>query len=146
MSRVHWMKDRVKITRKISTLNRGIVENLNRGIIEEQPDKYDAADPERSEITDWIPARLRSPGGNEGQGEEVKVDLGIVYELVLYGWDEKGFEVCPKQHDELIIKYARDGDLVETTQRLRITGTIKETRKRSKLYSYVMPVVMDTEM
>jgi hypothetical protein len=137
------MQDRVKITRRIATLNRGIVQNVTRGIVEDNPTQYPE---DRTEETDWIPARLRLPAGDEETFESgAKVDLSIQYELVLYGWDVNGEEVCPKQHDELILKYRRDGDLTDTTSRLRITGTIQEVRKRNKLYSYVMPVVMDTE-
>ena len=137
------MQDRVKIARRITQHNRGLVENVSRGLVEDEPLKYPR---ERVEQTDWIPARLRLPAGDEAvTAEGSKVDLAVVYELVLYAWDENGSEVCPKQHDELIIKYKRDGELVDTTSRLRITGTINETRKRNRLYSYVMPVVMDTE-
>lgn len=143
MSRLHWMQDRVKITRRIAKKERGIIENVSRGLVEDQPETYPE---ERDEKSDWIPARLRLPGGDESVTEMgAKVDLPIIYELVIYGWDENGEEVCPKQHDELILKYKRDGELTETTSRLRITGTIREIRRRSKLYSYVMPVVMDTE-
>ena len=143
MSRVHYMQDRVKIARRITTIQRGIVENVSRGLVEDQPDVYPE---ERTEETDWIPARLRLPAGDEAVTEAgSKVDLAIIYELVLYGWDENGKEVCPKQHDELIIKYRRDVELTDTSSRLRITGTINEIRKRNRLYSYVMPVVMDTE-
>lgn len=143
MSRVHYMQDRVKISRRITKIERGIVENVTRGLVEDEPERFPE---ERTEETDWIPARLRLPAGDEVVTEEgSKVDLAVIYELVLYGWDENGKEVCPKQHDELIIKYRRDGALTDTSSRLRITGTIKETRKRNRLYSYVMPVVMDTE-
>lgn len=143
MSRIHYLQDRVKITRRIATLNRGIVQNVSRGIVEDNPVKYPE---ERTEETDWIPARIRIPAGDENVIESgAKVDLAITYELVLYGWDENGREICPKQHDELILKYRRDGELTDTTSRLRITGTIQEVRKRNKLYSYIIPVVMDTE-
>ena len=131
MSRIHYLQDRVKISRRLATLNRGIVDS----------------DPNnRQEVTDWIPARLRIPAGDEVQPTEVKVDLPVTYELVLLGEDENGRQICPKQHDEFIIRYRRDSELVETSSRLRITGTIEEIRKRSKLFTYVIPVVMDTEM
>lgn len=137
------MQDRVRITRRIATLNRGIVSNVTRGIVEDNPTEFPQ---ERTVETAWIPARLRLPGGDENVFESgAKVDLEVLYELVMYAWDEDGEEVCPKQHDELVLKYKRDGDLVDTTSRLRITGTIKEIRKRNRLYSYVMPVVMSTE-
>lgn len=143
MSRVHYLQDRVKITRRIATLNRGIVSNVTRGLVEDNPTEYPE---ERTEKSDWIPARLRIPAGDEEVNETgAKVDLPIIYELVMYGWDENGKEVCPKQHDELEIKYKRDGALTSTTSRLRITGTIQEVRKRNRLYSYIMPVVMNTE-
>jgi len=143
MSRIHYMQDRVKITRRIATLNRGVVQNVTRGIVEANPTDYPE---ERTEASEWIPARLRLPAGDEEVFETgAKVDLSIIYELVLYAWDENGEEVCPKQHDELVLKYRRDGALTDTTSRLRITGTIQEVRKRNKLYSYVMPVVMNTE-
>jgi len=143
MSRIHYMQDRVKITRRIATVNRGIVQNVSRGMVEADPATFPE---ERTEQTDWIPARIRIPSGDEQVFETgAKVDLPIMYELVMYGWDENGQEVCPKQHDELILRYKRDGGLTETTSRLRITGTVQEVRKRNKLYSYVMPVVMDVE-
>lgn len=144
MSRIHYLQDRAKITRRIATLNRGIVQNVSRGVVEENPIDYPQ---ERTEETDWIPARIRIPSGEESVSTEstVKVDLGIGYELVLYAWDENGVEVCPKQHDELILKYRRDGELTDTTSRLRITGIIQEVRKRNRLYTYIIPVVMDTE-
>ena len=144
MSRVHWMKDRVKISRRLATIDRGIVQNVTRGIVEEDPINFPN---ERAEVSDWIPARLRLPGGDEEVFDTgAKVDLQVQYELVMYAWDVNGEEVCPKQHDEIILKYSRDNALTDTTSRLRVVGTIKETRKRDRLYSYVMPVVMDTEM
>ena len=143
MSRVHWMQDRVKITRRIPTLNRGIVENVNRGIVEENPDKY--PDSERDELTDWIPARMRLPSGEETNPLQVKVDLGVQYELVLHAFDVHGKQICPIQSDEFIIKYSRDSELMDVSSRLRIVGTIEEVRKRSKLFSYIVPVVHDTE-
>lgn len=142
MSRTHWLQDRVKISTRIPTLNRGIVENVNRGIVEENPTRYPE---ERNETSDWIPARLRLPAGVEETPMEVKVDLSIQYELVLSAFDVNGKQVCPSQHDELILKYRRDNELVDTSQRLRITGTIEEVRKRSRLYTYIIPVVMETE-
>jgi hypothetical protein len=153
MGRKHWMKDRVKIARRKPTLEKGVVENLTRGIVEERPLIHKETDPndlesyeeERSEASAWIPARLRSPGGSESETAEVKVDLGIQYELVLYGWDEHGTEICPQQHDEFIVEYSRDGQYQGVNGRLRIVGTINEIRKRSRLYSYVMPVILYTE-
>lgn len=142
MSRNHWLQDRVKISTRIPTLNRGIVENVNRGIIDENPAEYAE---ERLETSDWIPARLRLPAGVEETQQEVKVDLQIQYELVLSATDVNGKQICPKQHDELVIKYRRDNELVDTSQNLRIVGTIEEVRKRSRLYSYIIPVIMDTE-
>jgi len=143
MSRVHYMQDRVKITKRIATLNRGVVQNVTRGLVDANPIRYPE---ERTEETDWIPARIRVPAGDEATFDSgAKVDLPINYELVLYAWDENGAEICPEQHDELIIKYRRDGALTDVSSRLRIVGTIQETRKRNKLYSYVMPVVMHTE-
>lgn len=139
------MQDRVKITRRIPTLNRGVVENLVQGVVVDCPDPHEYTEESRDEASDWIPARLRLPGGDENDTSGVKTDLAIQYELVLYAFDENGAEVHPKQHDELIIKYMRDGELVSATSRLRITGAIQEVRKRSKLYSYLIPVVMHTE-
>lgn len=143
MGRVHYLQDRVKIMRRKPTIDRGIVQNYNRGIVENDLVDY----PEyRNPASEWIPARLRLPGGDENVFEGgAKVDLAIVYELVLYAWDENGDEIYPKQHDELILKYKRDGSLVDTTTRLRITGTVQEVRKRNRVYSFVMPVVMHTE-
>lgn len=143
MGRVHYMQDRVKIMRRKPTIDKGIVQNHNRGIVEnvlvDYPDYRDA-------VSEWIPARLRIPSGDEEVSQSgAKVDLSMMYELVMYAWDENGDEIYPKQHDELIIKYKRDGSLVDTTTRLRITGTIQEVRKRSKVYSFIMPVVMYTE-
>lgn len=143
MGRVHYMQDRVKIARRITKYSRGLVENVSRGLVEDEPENYPE---ERVEQTDWIPARMRLPAGDETPTDDMsKVDLPIIYELVMYAWDENGEEICPKQHDELILKYRRDGALTDTTSRLRITGTIREVRKRNRLFSYVMPVVMDTE-
>jgi hypothetical protein len=143
MGRVHYMQDRVQIATRIALLNRGLVENVSRGLVEDNPTEHPV---ERTTNNAWIPARLRLPAGDETSPENMqKVDLPIVYELVMYAWDENGQEVCPKQHDELILKYRRDGALVDTSSRLRITGTIQEVRKRNRLFSYVMPVVMDTE-
>lgn len=138
------MQDRVKISRRVASLDQGIVTNVNQGIVDARPIEYPR---QRAEVSEWIPARLRNPAGDESIGDDSsnKVDLGILYELVLYAWDEAGNEVCPKQHDELIVKYRRDGKFVDTTSRMRITGTIQEVRKRNRLYSYVMPVVLDTE-
>ena len=137
------MLDRVKIMRRKPTIDRGIVQNYNRGIVEDVLVDYPDS---RDSVSDWIPARLRLPAGDEDVFDSgAKVDLPIVYELVMYAWDENGVEIYPKQHDELIIRYKRDGSLVDTTTRLRITGTIQEVRKRSKVYSFIMPVVMDTE-
>lgn len=145
MGRTHYMQDRVKIARRIPTLNRGIVENMVQGVVVDCPKPLEYEEEKRREITDWIPARLRLPGGDEDDSSGVKTDLGIQYELVMYAWDENGQEIQPKQHDELIIKYSRDGDLADVTARLRITGTIHEVRKRSKLYSFIMPVILYTE-
>lgn len=143
MSRIHYMQDRVKISRRIAHVTRGIVENVTRGLVNENPIDYPE---ERTEETDWIPCRLKLPAGDETIIESgAKTDLPIMYELVMYAWDENGEEVCPKQYDELVLKYARDGALTGTTSRLRITGTIQEVRKRNKLYSYIIPVVMNTE-
>jgi len=118
------------------------VENVNRGIVEEQPATYPD---ERDEEGAWIPARLRLPAGTEDNPMEVKVDLPIQYELVLAAEDVNGRQIQPSQYDEFIIKYRRDNELVDTNQRLRITGTIEEVRKRSKLYTFIVPVVMSTE-
>lgn len=152
MGRIHYLQDRAKIMRRIPTLDHGIVQNTTRGIVDETYNRsYDEQvnndyPDVRSEESDWIPARLRLPAGDEEVFEGgAKVDLAIRYELVLYGWDESGREVQPTQHDEFIIKYKRDGSLTDTTTRFRITGTIQEIRKRNKLYTFVMPVVMHTE-
>jgi len=143
MSRIHYMQDRVKISRRIAHVTRGIVENVTRGLVNENPIDFPE---ERTEESEWIPARLRLPAGDEAENESgAKVDLPVIYELVMYAWDENGEEVCPKQYDELVLKYARDGALTGTTSRLRITGTIQEVRKRNRLYSYIIPVVMNTE-
>lgn len=143
MSRIHYMQDRVKISRRIAHVTRGIVENVTRGLVNENPIDFPE---ERTEESEWIPARLRLPAGDEEVIESgAKVNLPIIYELVMYAWDENGEEVCPKQYDELVLKYARDGALTGTTSRLRITGTIQEVRKRNRLYSYIIPVVMNTE-
>lgn len=141
MSRIHYMQDRVRIRRRRKHVERGIVENVNRGIVEESPEHKDERDP----VGGWIPARIRNPESFEDRTQEVKIDLPHEYELVMYAWDEDGNEICPLQHDQLQIKYRRDGDLVDTTAEARITGIIKEVRKRNRLYSYVMPIVLDTE-
>jgi len=147
MSRIHWMQDRAKIATRIPTLNRGIVENVNRGIIDENPTVYSENfyAEERVDTSEWIPARLRLPAGEEDNPLEVKEDLAIEYELVLSAFDINGRQICPEQHDEFIIKYRRDNEWVDASSRLRITGTIEEVRKRSKLYSYIIPVQMHTE-
>jgi len=137
------MQDRVRIERRIPTLNRGIVENVNRGIVEENPGQYPES--ERDDVSDWIPARLRLPSGEETTNLDVKVDLGVQYELVLHAFDVHGQQICPIQSDELVIKYSRDSELMDVNSRLRIVGTIEEVRKRSKLFSYIIPVVHDTE-
>lgn len=139
------MEDRVKITRRIPTLNRGIVENMVQGVVVEHPSPQSYTEEVRDEISDWIPARLRLPAGDEDDSSGVKTDLPVQYELVMYAFDVNGAEIHPKQHDELILQYKRDGELTGTTARLRITGTIREVRKRSRLFSFVMPVVMYTE-
>ena len=147
MSRVHWMKDRVKISRRTASYNRGIIQNerITQGIVEDEP-VTNPVGKDRIEASEWIPARLRIPSGDESDFDSgAKVDLAIQYELVMHAWDVNGEEICPKQHDELILKYRRDGDLTDATSRLRITGTIQEVRKRERLYSYVIPVVMHTE-
>jgi len=145
MSRIHYMQDRARISRRIPTLNRGIVENLVQGVVIDCPSPHEIQEEQRRDISDWIPARLRLAGGDEDSSSGVKTALPIQYELVLNAFDEKGAEVQPKQHDELVVMYHRDGDLTQVTSRLRITGTIQEIRKRSKLYSYVIPVVLHTE-
>jgi hypothetical protein len=143
MSRVHYMQDRVKISKRIAHVTRGIVENVTRGLVEDNPTDFPE---ERIEETDWIPARLRVPAGDEEVIEGgARMNLKIIYELVMYAWDINGDEVCPQQYDELVIQYKRDGEHTGVSARLRITGTIKEVRKRNKLYSYVMPVSIDTE-
>ena len=139
MSRLDYMQDRVKITRRVPTLNRGVVENDPN--IEEG----------RVPVSDWIPARLRKVGGSESQSKEVKMDLPISYELVMLAVDNSGRKVRPRQHDRFIVQYARSTDvgqepvLNDISQRLRITGTIKEVRKRARIYSYVIPVILDVE-
>lgn len=143
MARVHYLQDRVKLRRRIKRFERGVVENVNRGIVEENPQEYPD---ERDDASGWIPARIRGVDPSPETADlEVKVDLPILYELVMYAYDEHGKPVCPKQHDQVIIRYSRDNKLVETTAEARIVGTIEEVRKRSKLFSYVMPIVLDTE-
>ena len=131
MARVHYLRDRVRISRKQATLNRGVVDN-------------DLED--RKTITDPIPCRIRNIAGAEETGEGMKkVTLPIGYELVLYNKDINGKEICPKQHDEFILEYARDDELVGTNVRLRIVGAIEEVRRRTRLETYIIPVVADTE-
>jgi hypothetical protein len=139
MGRTDYLIDRVKISRRVPTLNRGLVENdsdLDEG---------------RVTVSDWIPARIRKIGGAEVQTQETKVDLPISYELVMLAKDKNGNPIRPQQHDRFIFEYARstkDLDLpqyMSSSQKFRILGSIKEVRKRSRIYSYVIPVILDLE-
>ena len=144
MGRLHYLQDRAKLSRPIATKSRGIVENVSRGMVEEHPETYPT---ERNEdVTDWIPARLRPPSASEVRNfGDAKLDLQFSHVLVLHAYDESGNFIDPRQYDEIIVKYRRDGELVDLSARVRVTSAIQEVRKRSKVFSYTLGVVLDTE-
>jgi hypothetical protein len=124
----HYLKDRARIKRPVTNFNRGIV----------------SQEAEFEPIGDWIPARIRSKSGLEVV-EDGRVVLPEDYELVLAVSDINGNRVQIEQADRFEIMTNYNTELDYPVLGYKIDGAITETRKVTKLVSYVIPVVRDTE-
>lgn len=124
----HYLKDRARIRRPVT--------NFNRGIVSQEAD-FEV-------IGDWIPARLRNKSGLEVV-EDGRVTLPEDFELVLAIYDINGNKVQLEQADRFEISTNFNSELDYSVAGYKIDGSITETRKVTKLVSYVVPIVRDTE-
>jgi len=125
-----YLVDRARIRRPVIEENRRVVSSRNSA-----PEPHG----------DWVHARIRPPSGSEVR-KDAMVKLAHTHEIVLYHVDLSGNDVCPIESDRLELRATRDQELGDTVvQNFKIAGTIVETRKRSKITGYVIPVVLETE-
>lgn len=95
---------------------------------------------------DWIPARIRPVSGRENRAEGM-TKLEYSHEIVLNHHDNSGNEVFVHEGDKLEIRACRNQVLEdeENTRVFKIAGAIRETRKRTRVVSYVIPAILEGE-
>lgn len=119
----HYLRDRARILRPVTTFNRGVVDQKNEPV----------------PVGDWIPARLRGFSGGEAP-DEAKVDLTPDGELVLALRDESGNEVAVEPADQFELRIYMDRKLQVAESGYEATGEIREIRKNSTRQSFIVPV------
>jgi len=92
------------------------------------------------ELGDWIPCRLREPSGDV-DNEQGKYAIAPSHELHLNPYDLSGVRIKVRQSDTLRV-YQRINDYwVEFETVFRIVGPIIPKRRRTRLVSYIIPLL-----
>lgn len=128
--RFAYLADRARILRPQLDINKQVVSRRN---MEPQP------------VSDWINARIRPVRGTEVP-QEGMIKLVHSHEVVLHHHDESGNQVMVFEGDELELKAARNQELPDLSiKKFTVTGSVREIRKRTKVVSYIVPVILETE-
>ncbi len=127
-----YLVDRAIIRYASNAKNKGVVTNRNAGVV-----LYE-------DRGTWIPARLRPVKGDEGK-DGVVTDLPHSHELVINVRDEAGDHVVVLPSDRFDVRMSIDGALTDRLTNFKIVGVVRPIRKTSKMVSYLIPVLQDTE-
>jgi transcriptional regulator of NAD metabolism len=143
--RVAYLVDRARIQRPVIVKDKGVVSDWNSRVVADRGGKQITKFSQEAEpIGDWIAARLRPVDGNEAR-EEGMVKLAYTHEIVLHDHDESDNEVHPHEGDKIEVRVRRNGQLSDVVLVYKITGAIREHRTRTKVRSYTLPVVLESE-
>jgi len=123
MSRSHFLTDRALIVHQEVGKTRGV--------------NFKSSD---VEIGDWIPCRLREPSGDVGNNN-ANYSIAPSHEILLNAYDLNGYRIRLHHADTLRI-YQRINDYwVAFETPFRIVGAIVPKRRRTRLVSYIVPVL-----
>jgi hypothetical protein len=93
---------------------------------------------------DWIPARIRPVSGREVRADGM-TKLEYSHEIVLNHHDASGNEVFVHEGDKLELRACRNQVLEDDSVVFKIAGAIRETRRRTRVVSYVIPAILESE-